>query len=158
LADQREDIDVLVGLSVGTQAAAVAATTTLVRRLILISPTVDPIRRTKTRLLAAWAASGRFEEPALLRRQLPEWRNAGLSALRQGMVSAMALHLEAVLPTVRAALTIVHAECDGLTTHAYANQLAQAHGGRLVVVPGASHSWPYQDERRFVRVMEDALT
>ena len=47
-------VDVLIGLSAGTQAAAVAAAATpLVRRLVLVSPTVDPESRgTVVKMLA----------------------------------------------------------------------------------------------------------
>jgi pimeloyl-ACP methyl ester carboxylesterase len=39
-------VDVLIGLSAGTQAAAVAASgTDLVKRLVLVSPTIDPAYR-----------------------------------------------------------------------------------------------------------------
>ena len=151
-------IDLLVGFSVGTQVAAVtAAATPLVRRLLLVSPTVDPAVRAPGRLLAAWAANGGQESPALLLQQLPEWRRAGLGRLRRGMASAMRLRLEEVLPDTSAQVTVVHAEHDRLTSHAYASSLACAHGGRLVTIPGASHSWPHQDPERFVDVVQRAL-
>lgn len=59
LADRIESeatpVDVLVGLSVGTQAAAVAASrTSWVENLLLVSPTVDPQLRTRCRLIGAW--------------------------------------------------------------------------------------------------------
>jgi pimeloyl-ACP methyl ester carboxylesterase len=49
-------LDLLIGLSVGAQAAAVAATTAScrVRHLMLVSPTVDPQARTVPRLVGRW--------------------------------------------------------------------------------------------------------
>ena len=55
IADTVGDVDLLVGLSVGGQAAAVAAATTPgIRRLLLVSPTIDPDHRTRRALLAGW--------------------------------------------------------------------------------------------------------
>src|SRR4051794_38274911 len=70
-------VDLLVGLSVGSQAATVAAAVageSGARRLLIVSPTVDPERRTVVGFLGRWAAAGRLEEPTLLAQQLPEWR------------------------------------------------------------------------------------
>lgn len=151
-------VDVLVGLSVGGQAAAVAAATTdLVKHLVLVSPTVDPAVRTMPGLLTAWGRSGRHEEPRLALKQGPEWWQAGPRRLVAGLRSALDVRLEAVLPAVSAELTVVHAEHDGLTSHAYAAQLAADCDGRLIVVPNASHSWPYRDPDRFLQLIESVL-
>jgi pimeloyl-ACP methyl ester carboxylesterase len=135
---------------VGAQAAAVAAARApgRVGHLVLVSPTVDPAARTTPRLLGRWLAGGRRESPGLLRVQAPEWRRAGVRSLAAVVRSALAVRIEdEVLDGVR--LTVVHAERDVVTSHAYAAELAAAGGGRLVVVPAAAHSWPYQDADRF---------
>jgi len=55
LQRRAEPVAVLVGLSVGTQAAAVAAAATpLVQRLVLVSPTIDPTQRTMINSIRAW--------------------------------------------------------------------------------------------------------
>jgi hypothetical protein len=151
-------VHALVGLSVGSQSVAVAAArTSLVRHLVLVSPTVDPAVRTLPQLLVAWAASGRKEKPQLMLEQAPEWWRAGPRRLNAGLRSALEVQLEKVLPSVEAELTVVHTEHDGLTSHSYAARLAADHSGRLVVIPDASHSWPYRDADRFVRVMKMVL-
>ena len=48
---------------------------------------------------------------------------------------------------------MVHAERDAITSHGYAAQLAAR--GSLLVVPGATHSWPYRDEERFAATVEE---
>lgn len=153
--DGGPDLDLLIGLSVGTQAAAVAAAaTTRLRRLLLVAPTVDPAARTVPKLLGRWAAAGLREDPRLLASQAPDWWSAGPRALRDGVRSAVAVELERVLPRVGARLTVVHPEADRLTSHDYAASLV-AGGGRLVVVPGASHSWPHGDADRFADLVEE---
>jgi pimeloyl-ACP methyl ester carboxylesterase len=149
-----------VGLSVGAQAAAVAAaalSTEQLRRLALVSPTVDPQARTAPRLLGRWLAAGRLERPGLLAEQAPDWRAAGARRLVQVVRSALRVRIEDVLPRVTAELTVVHGDDDAVTSHAYAARLADS-GGRLVVVPGATHSWPYADADRFADTLTGLLS
>jgi pimeloyl-ACP methyl ester carboxylesterase len=157
---REEGVDLLVGLSVGSQAAAVAAAAcgdSGVRRLLLISPTVDPAQRTALRFLAQWAAAGRLEDPALFREQLPEWRAAGPRSLLGVVTSALQVRLEQVLIDVSSPLTVVHAEDDAITGHGYAAGLATRFHGRLVVVPSAVHSWPYRHGPDFADLVQDVL-
>ena len=152
-----EPVDLLVGLSVGAQAATVAAAAcgSRVRRLMLVSPTVDPATRTAPALLGRWLFGGRVEPAGMLREQLPDWRRAGPRRLLSVLRSALAVRIEALLPTVTARLTVVHTEHDLITSHSYAAELATA--GELVVVPGATHSWPYRDGERFADLVEARL-
>lgn len=155
--DEGSGVDVLVGLSVGTQAAAVAAAeSTTLRHLVLVAPTVDPAARTVSRLLGRWAAGGLREDPRLIATQAPDWRRAGARALRDGVRSAVDVELEHVLPDVGARLTVVHPEADRLTSHGYAASLV-ADRGRLVVIPGASHSWPHGDADGFADLLEEVV-
>jgi pimeloyl-ACP methyl ester carboxylesterase len=154
-----EPVDLLVGLSVGAQAAAVAAATpgpgshSRIRRLVLVSPTVDPAARTVPRLLSRWLRGGRVEPAGLLREQAPEWRRAGAGSLRELVRSACRVEIERLLPAVNAPVDVVHAERDRITSHSYAAALAAEAGGRFVVVPGATHSWPHGDGTRFADLL-----
>jgi hypothetical protein len=150
-------VDLLVGLSVGAQAAAVAAADGGVRHLMLVSPTVDPEARRPGRLTGRFLAGSRLEPTRLGFEQAPDWVRAGPRRLRAVARSALAVHIEDVLPASRAVLSVVHAERDAITSHAYAAALAADHGGRLVVVPGATHSWPYGDAARFADLVETVL-
>jgi fermentation-respiration switch protein FrsA (DUF1100 family) len=58
---------------------------------------------------------------------------------------------------VDAEVTIVHAEQDAVTSHGYAASLANQRQSPLLVVPKATHSWPYADEHRFVTTVEGVL-
>ncbi len=151
-----EPADLLVGLSVGTQAAAVAAVRAgaSVGTLVLASATVAPELRGGGRLLARWALAGRHESPCLLGTQLPEWLRAGPVAIGRGLRSTRSAYLEDVLPAVAAPLVVVHSRDDVVCPHAYAAQLAATYGGRLLLVPRGTHSWPYRDAAGFRDTLE----
>jgi fermentation-respiration switch protein FrsA (DUF1100 family) len=118
---------------------------------------VDPQARTAPRLLARWLGGGRVERPTLLREQAPDWRRAGPRRLAELVRSALILRIEDIVPDVAATLTVVHGENDLITSHAYAARLAADHGGTLLVVPRATHSWPYADADRFADTIQDVL-
>jgi pimeloyl-ACP methyl ester carboxylesterase len=153
-------VDLLMGLSVGAQAAAVTATKTeRVRHLALVSPTVDPRARTPLRLLGRFASGGRREPLRLGFEQAPDWFRAGPRRLISVTRSALQVRIEDVLAgrETEADLTVIHAERDAITSHAYAAALAADHHGRLVVVPDATHSWPYADQTRFADLVMGLL-
>ena len=114
-----------MGLSAGSQAAAVAAATTpLVQRLVLVSPTLDPGRRNTLKMLGIFLKPNPNEETALFSELLPDWSRAGPVRILRGFRSSVRLPLEHVLGQVSAELTIVHGDHDQLTTYAYAASLA----------------------------------
>ncbi len=151
-------VDVLIGLSAGSQAATVAASlTSLVSRLVLVSPTVDPAYRSMIKQLYVFVRGDPHDNSAFYH-HVPDWARAGIPRIFRGFASAIALHLEDILPRVTAEITIIHTEYDPLTTHAYAAQLAEMAGGKLVLMPGASHSWPQQDSARFLRFINELVS
>lgn len=150
-----EPVDLLVGLSVGTQAAAAAARRTrLVRRLLLVSPTVDPALRTLPRLLGTWWRGNRGHgEPGFLE-QVPDWLRAGVPRIAAGFLSTLrSPPLEQALPRVAARTTVAHAEHDDLGTAGWARELAHAAHGRYLLLHGAPHSWPAADPQGFVALV-----
>jgi pimeloyl-ACP methyl ester carboxylesterase len=156
----REDapVDVLVGLSAGTQAAAVAASLTdVVKRLVLVSPTIDPAYRSMIKQSMVFARGDPHDKAAFIS-QVPDWSRAGIIRILRGFASAIPLHLEDILPKVQAAVTIIHAEHDPLTTHSYASSLGEINSARLVLMPGASHSWPKADSARFLRFVDELVS
>jgi hypothetical protein len=92
-----------------------------------------------------------------LSEQAPDWRRAGARRLVQVIRSALAVRIEDFLPGLGVALTVAHAEHDVITSHSYAAGLAADHGGRLIVVPGATHSWPHADADRFADTVEGVI-
>jgi pimeloyl-ACP methyl ester carboxylesterase len=157
--DRKGDlIDVLIGLSVGTQAASVAASlTSLVRRLVLVSPTVDPAYRSMIKQATVFFLRGDPHDKAAFFSQVPDWSRAGARRIFRGFASAVALPIEDILPRVPAEVTIIHTEYDLITSHTYAAWLAETHGARLVLMPGVSHSWPKADVARFCRFIDELV-
>jgi len=174
-----EPVDLMIGLSVGAQVVAIAAAvpsmvasgerpdpaTSLpttapspaIRRLMLVSPTVDAQSRTAASLVARWLGGGRREPAGLLREQAPDWRRAGIRRVVAVVRSALTVKIELLLPEVSVPVTVVHAARDVITSHAYAAGLAADNGAHFVVVPNATHSWPYRDEARFADLVEKVL-
>ncbi len=151
-------VDVLVGLSVGTQAVTVAASLTdLIKYLVLVSPTIDPAYRSMIKQASVFVRGDPHDKAAFFS-HVPDWSRAGLLRIIRGFASAISLHIEDILPNVRADVTIIHAEYDPLTTHAYAAWLAQTNGAELVLMPGVSHSWPKDDSARFLRFINQLLS
>jgi hypothetical protein len=150
-----EPVDLLIGLSVGTQAAAIAAAQSFtVRRLLLISPMVDPRDRTPLRLLAAWFTRKQEGDPASSF-QLPDWARGGVPRILAGFLSALDIELEKVLPAFDGELTIVQPEWNTLSTAAYAESLALQSNARFIFMPNASHSWPVGDSARFADLVDE---
>ena len=151
--------DALVGLSVGSQAAAIAAARCPagVRHLVLVSPTVPPQSRSSSRQFLRWAAAARLESPRLLWQQLSEWALAGPAGVIGGLASAQRVVLEDVLADVTCPVTVVYGENDEVSSHSYAAYLAAEYGGRLIIVPEATHSWPSRDPDRFAALVVGLL-
>jgi pimeloyl-ACP methyl ester carboxylesterase len=151
-------LDLLIGLSVGTQAAAVAAAEDPgVARLLLISPTIDPAQRSRHALLAGWLRGENHPDSPGIRTHLPDWRRAGLARIYRTFASVLRVRLEQVLPHVDAAVTIAHADHDQLSSHAYAAELAQLCRARFLVLPDAPHSWPVGDDAGFIALVHGLL-
>ncbi len=151
-------VDLLVGLSVGTQAAAVAARSTpLVRRLLLVGPTMAPDHRTRGAAIRAWMQGEEHPDAPRLSRQARDWARAGLPRLYRGLVSTISVTLEEVLPDVGAEVTIVHPDSDLISPLDYALGLAERTGARFRVMPDAPHSWPIHDAARFVTFIDTLL-
>ena len=157
LDERGEGVDLLVGLCVGTQAAAGAAAYGPVRRLLLVSATVPPVRRSLPRLFATWARGDGHRDSPSFAHQVPDWTHAGIPRILAGFASATRVDLEEVLPRSSARLTVVHADHDNLGSLDFASALCAANHGRLVIMPDAPHSWPIADSPRFVDLVTELL-
>ena len=82
-----------------------ASVTDLVKRLALVSPTIDPAYRSMIKQSMVFVAKGDPHDKAALFSQVPDWSRAGILRLFRGFASAIPLHLEDVLPQVTAAVT-----------------------------------------------------
>jgi pimeloyl-ACP methyl ester carboxylesterase len=158
LTREPNPVDVVVGLSVGTQAAAVTAARCAaegrpVGRLLLISPTVQPDLRSRRQLITTWLRGDHHPDSPSLAEQAPDWARAGAARIYRCLASTLVLPLERVLADVEAPVTIVHTGWDNLTRYDYAASLAFRHAAELLELPAAPHSWPIGDESRFVELI-----
>lgn len=154
----RAPLDLLVGLSIGTQAAAdVAGRFRPPGQLLLVGPTVDPACRSLPSLLATWAHAGTREPAGLLGPQAADWRDAGARSLAAVLRSAIARPLDPRCAPPSVPTVVVRAERDLVTSHEYASALASTWDAQLVIVPGGAHSWPYGDPERFADLVEGRL-
>ena len=155
LDERGAPIDLLVGLSVGSQAAALAASkTSLVERLLLVSPTVDPAIRSWHGLLGRWLAGDDSHSDPSAGQQVGDWAQAGVPRIAVGFFSTLSLPIEVPLAAVSARVTVVHAEHDYLGSLAWATSLAERVGARLEIRSGAAHSWPVNDPGGFVELVD----
>ncbi|SDR93493.1 alpha/beta fold hydrolase [Microlunatus soli] len=152
----RDPVDLLVGCSIGTQAAVLAAGEMDVRQLLLISPTLDPARRSLRTALAAWLGGEGHRHSPRLGVQSQDWLRAGLFGIERGLRSAIDVRLEDELPNVSVPFTIVHGDTDRISPLPFAADLAVGCGGRLMIMPDAPHSWPVGDGDRY-RSLVDRL-
>ena len=151
-------VDVLVGLSAGSQAAAVAAAATpLVRRLVLVSPTIDPDRRNTVKMLAIYPQAQ------------PERGVRAVLRAAARLVQGRAAAHPARIPVRREAAAGGHPGAGGSRAdhrarrlrpaddYAFKAQLAADFGGTLLVAPSGSHSWPTRDPEGFLRLIDELV-
>lgn len=159
IADELErkqvDIDLLIGLSVGTQVVAAAGSRTdRVKRLMLISPTFDPQIRSLKGTTSRWFERGEGDDQSDWGRQLRDWTHTDPVRIGLALRSGLREPIEAVLPQVRSPFTMVHAEHDRMSRPEWVESLATGNGGTYHYQPGGKHSWPVEDVETFADVVE----
>jgi hypothetical protein len=162
IADELErkqtDVDVLIGLSVGTQVVAAATTKTdRVKTVVLISPTFDPRIRSFRGTVRTYLERGEGDDQSDWGRQLRDWTHTDPVRIGLALRSAVNSPIEAVLPGVRAKLVTVHAEHDRMSRPEWVRSLAEDNGGRYHYQPGGKHSWPVEDVETFADFVDGLL-
>jgi len=153
-------VDLMIGMSVGTQAATLAAgRTASVRRLLLISPTIDPARRSTVRALSAWMGGEDHPDSPGVGTHLADWLQAGPVGIYRSLGSVIRMRLEDELPRIADGLpiTVAHGEADQLSPLPFAAEVAGRAGARMLIVPDAPHSWPIGDGDRFADLVGQLL-
>ncbi|HEV7741800.1 MAG TPA: hypothetical protein VGO65_05225 [Pseudolysinimonas sp.] len=152
------DVDLLIGLSVGTQVVAATATRTdRVRTVMLISPTFDPLIRSARGTMSRWFERGEGDDQSDWGRQLRDWTHTDPVRIALSLRSALRSHLEDVLPEVRANLITVHAEHDRMSRPEWVQSLADDNHGRYHYQPGGKHSWPVEDVETFADLVDEVV-
>ena len=152
------DVDLLIGLSVGTQVAAAAATRTdRIKTVMLISPTFDPNIRSMRGTMSRWFERGEGDDQSDWGRQLRDWTHTDPVRIGMALRSALRSPLENVLPHVRGELITVHAQNDRMSRPEWVESLAVENDGRYHYQPGGKHSWPVEDVETFADYVDDVI-
>jgi pimeloyl-ACP methyl ester carboxylesterase len=158
LERKKTDLDLLIGLSVGTQVVAAAATRTdRIKTVMLISPTFDPKIRSMRGTMSRWFERGEGDDQSDWGRQLRDWTHTDPVRIGVALRSALRSPLENVLPKVRSHLITVHAEHDRMSRPEWVEQLAVENEGRYHYQPGGKHSWPVEDVETFADFIDGVV-
>lgn len=138
----------LVGCSFGCQLAVDVAVRypKLVRSLVLVGPTVDPMARSWPRLISRWIRNSVREDPRMAPLNLADYREAGFRQVMASFTAAMRDRVEDKLPHVTAPTLVIRGEFDRMVPQAWAEEVTRrTPSARLVVVPGMPHMIPFRD-------------
>lgn len=133
----------LLGNSFGCQIAAEVAVrhAERVERLVLQGPTTDPHARSHARQILRWLRNGRLERSTQAEVTLRDWRDAGPAVLLGTFRHCVRHRIEDLLPKVACPTLVVRGERDPIVPQGWAQEATSLlRDGRLVVIPGASHT------------------
>lgn len=133
----------LLGNSFGCQIAAEAAVRhpDRVERLVLQGPTTDPHARSYLRQIGRWLRNGRLEGSTQSEVTLKDWRDAGPGVLVKTFGHCVRHRIEDVLPRITCPTLVIRGELDPIVPQGWAEEATSLlRDGRLVVMPGASHT------------------
>jgi pimeloyl-ACP methyl ester carboxylesterase len=136
-----------IGHSFGSQVAVQLAfdTPSVVEKLSLISPTVDPRQRSISRQLARLLVDSTREPPRLLSVLFRDYLRLGPRALLEIGQIAISDHVEEKLPSIDAQVLVVRGSRDPLVPQRWGVTIEKClRHGRLVVIPGGTHAVQYQ--------------
>jgi 2-hydroxy-6-oxonona-2,4-dienedioate hydrolase len=145
----------LLGNSFGCQVAAEVAARRpdLVDRLVLQGPTTDPQARSYLRQIVRWIRNGRLEGATQSDVTRKEWSDAGIKVLLGTFAACVRHRIEDVLPRVEVPTLVLRGEDDPIVPQRWAEEAAGLlPDGRLVVVPGVSHTITSTRPDRMVEV------
>lgn len=133
----------LLGNSFGCQIAAEVAARHpgRVDRLVLQGPTTDPLARSYAHQVVRWIRNGRLEGSTQADVTMKDWRDAGPKVLLKTFRHCVRHRIEDVLPRIDAPTLVVRGELDPIVPQRWAQEATSLlRDGRLVVLPGASHT------------------
>lgn len=151
----------VVANSFGCQVAAEIAMRRpdLVRRLALVSPTLDDGARSVGRVLRRWVQESKTQSWAFRRLLAKEYARAGVNRAVRTLQSMLRDRVEEKLPYVQAPTLVVRGTSDPICTEQWARRvfglLPRAH---LVTVTGAPHAMVFDAPDALAEVVRPFLT
>lgn len=125
-----------------------------VERMVLQGPTGDPATRSVFQQLVRWQVNSAREPAGMGRYILSDYRKAGLRRAWRTFRAQLADPVKEKLPQVQTPTLVLRGSRDAVVTQAWAEEVARrlSHG-RLVVVPGAVHTFNFYYPRELERVV-----
>lgn len=142
LETERLEPAVVIANSFGCQVVAELALASpgLVDRVVFLAPTVDPDARSAPRQAARWMLTVPFEPPSLQPVVVRDYRQAGISRIRQTARFALEDRIETRLPRIVASVLVVRGEHDRVVPRRWAERAAGSiPDGRLATIRGGAH-------------------
>lgn len=128
-----------------------------VERLVLQGPTADPAIRKVYPLMVRWLINGR-REPSMGSILFKDYAAAGLRRAILTFRYLLQHRIEDRLPYVQVPTLVVRGTRDPLVTGEWARQVVRLLSrGRLVEIPGATHTINFFAPRKFARVLRPFL-
>jgi pimeloyl-ACP methyl ester carboxylesterase len=132
---------------------------TLVQRLILTAPTMDPQARTIPRELVRWLKNVPFEPPSLFAIVLRDYLDIGFRRTLATLRSSLRDPVERHLPHIQAPALVVRGTRDFVVSQQWAEEVARLlPRGELVVLQGAAHDVNYNSAADLAKVIHDFIT
>ncbi|MDP9312755.1 MAG: alpha/beta hydrolase [Chloroflexota bacterium] len=147
---------VLIGNSLGCQIISDLAVRypQYVLRAVLQGPTVDPQGRTWRQQLVRWLRDSQREPPSQAVIMLRDYRAAGLRRVIRTFQYTLDDRIEERLPRMRNPTLVVRGTRDPIIPQRWAEEATRLlPNGKLVVIPGATHTINYAAPLEFVRVL-----
>jgi 2-hydroxy-6-oxonona-2,4-dienedioate hydrolase len=121
---------------------------------VLVGPTTDPKARDPFRQGLRWAWNARRERPAQVPVAVIDYLQCGIPRAVATYLESLRNRLEEKLPRVAAPTLVVRGGLDTLVPQRWAEEAVQLlPRGRLVVIPGATHTTNFQSPLELSRVV-----
>ena len=147
---------VLLGNSFGSQVVVALALRhpELIRRAVLVAPTMDPRAPTVIRQIMRLLRDAPREPPSLLPLAIRDYLTTGLRRGLRTLRFAIQDRIEDKLPHVRVPTLVVGGERDPVVPRGWVEEVARLlPRGRAVLIPGAAHAVNYNAPQELAHVV-----
>lgn len=154
------DRTALVANSFGCQIAAEVALQRpdLVDRLVLSSPTLDPVARPFLKLLVRWIRESKTHSRAFRRLLIRDYARASIRRALATLRAVRQDRIEDKLPLVQVPTLVMRGTKDPIVSQGWAEEVTRLlPQSRLVVLPGAPHAMTFETPADCARIITSFL-